>query len=96
MVEARRQRQDRTARSPREAEEQRPPRAEDIAAAAAEAPAFIPPQIAAAAAIIAPASAVALDVPIEVVLPTGYRLRLSAAVTPDLLQTVVTVLAAPR
>jgi hypothetical protein len=46
--------------------------------------------------VVAPASPIALDIPVEVVLPTGYRLRLSTSVTPDLLQTVLTVLAAPR
>lgn len=46
--------------------------------------------------VVAPASPSALDVPVEVVFPAGYRLRLSAAVTPDLLQTVLAALEAPR
>ena len=46
--------------------------------------------------VVAPASAVSSDVPVEVVLPTGYRLRLTADVTPDLLHTVLTALEARR
>jgi hypothetical protein len=38
----------------------------------------------------------AADVPVEVVLPAGYRLRVTAAVTPALLQTILTALEAPR
>jgi hypothetical protein len=45
--------------------------------------------------VVAP-SAVSADVPVEVVLPAGYRLRLAADVTPALLQMVLTVLEAPR
>ena len=55
-----------------------------------------PPRATSFVEVVAPASTSARDVPVEVVLPTGYRLRLSTSVTPDLLQTVLTVLAAPR
>lgn len=41
-------------------------------------------------------SAGPVDVPVEVVLPAGYRLRLAADAPPALLQTVLTVLEAPR
>lgn len=36
------------------------------------------------------------DAPVEVVLPAGYRLRLTAEVTSALLQTVLAVLETPR
>ena len=46
--------------------------------------------------VVAPPSSVSPDVPVEVVLPTGYRLRLASSVTTDLLQAVLTALEAPR
>jgi hypothetical protein len=46
--------------------------------------------------VVTAPSAGTVDAPVEVVLPAGYRLRLTAAVTPALLQTVLTVLEAPR
>jgi len=46
--------------------------------------------------VLAPETAPPPDVPVEVVLPAGYRLRLSPSVTTDLLHTVLTVLEAPR
>jgi hypothetical protein len=45
--------------------------------------------------VTAPAAGT-VDAPVEVVLPAGYRLRLTAEVTPALLETVLTVLEAPR
>jgi len=54
-----------------------------------------PPAMSFVEVVTAP-SAGAPDVPVEVVLPAGYRLRLTANVTPTLLQTVLTVLEAPR
>jgi hypothetical protein len=56
----------------------------------------IPPRAVSFVEVVAPASTSARDVPVEVVLPAGYRLRLSAAVTPDLLQTVLAALEASR
>jgi hypothetical protein len=46
--------------------------------------------------VIAPETSPPPDVPVEVVLPAGYRLRLSPSVTTDLLHAVLTVLEAPR
>jgi hypothetical protein len=46
--------------------------------------------------VVAAPSLGSLDVPVEVVLPAGYRLRLTAEVTPALLQTVLTALEAAR
>ena len=46
--------------------------------------------------VVAPPSSVSPDVPVEVVLPAGYRLRLASSVTTALLQTVLTALEAPR
>jgi hypothetical protein len=46
--------------------------------------------------VVTAPSAGPVDVPVEVVLPAGYRLRLTANVTPALLQAVLTALEAPR
>jgi hypothetical protein len=46
--------------------------------------------------VIAPEPSPPPDAPVEVVLPAGYRLRLSPSVTTDLLHAVLTVLEAPR
>lgn len=46
--------------------------------------------------VVAPPNAVAPAVPVEVVLPAGYRLRLTTSVTTALLQTVLAALEAPR
>jgi hypothetical protein len=46
--------------------------------------------------VVTAPSAGTLDALVEVVLPAGYRLRVTAEVTPALLQTVLTVLEAPR
>jgi hypothetical protein len=46
--------------------------------------------------VVAVPSTGAGEAPVEVVLPAGYRVRLTAEVTPTLLQTVLTVLEAPR
>jgi hypothetical protein len=46
--------------------------------------------------VVAAPSAGATAVPVEVVLPAGYRIRLAADATPALLQTVLAVLEAPR
>jgi hypothetical protein len=46
--------------------------------------------------VVTPPSTVSPEVPVEVVLPAGYRLRLAASVTTDLLQRVLTALEAPR
>jgi len=46
--------------------------------------------------VVAAANAGAAAVPVEIVLPAGYRLRLAADVPPALLQTVLTVLESSR
>jgi hypothetical protein len=46
--------------------------------------------------VVSPPSSVSSEVPVEVVLPAGYRLRLASSVTTDLLQMVLTALEAPR
>lgn len=46
--------------------------------------------------VVTPVTSPPPDVPVEVVLPAGYRLRLTPSVTTDLLQTVLAALEAPR
>jgi len=46
--------------------------------------------------VVAPVTSPQPDVPVEVVLPAGYRLRLAPSVTTDLLRTVLSALEAPR
>ena len=55
-----------------------------------------PPRAVAFVEVVTPVTSPAPDVPVEVVLPAGYRLRLSPSVTTGLLHTVLTVLEAPR
>ncbi len=55
-----------------------------------------PPRAVSFVEVVAPPSSVSSNVPVEVVLPAGYRLRLTSSVTTALLQTVLTALEAPR
>jgi hypothetical protein len=55
-----------------------------------------PPRAVSFVEVVAPPGSVSPDVPVEVVLPAGYRLRLASSVTTALLRTVLTALEAPR
>jgi len=55
-----------------------------------------PPRAVSFVEVVAPPSAVSPEVPVEVVLPAGYRLRLAASVTTELLRAVLTALEGSR
>lgn len=55
-----------------------------------------PPRAVSFVEVVPPVTSPPPDVPVEVVLPAGYRLRLTPSVTTDLLQTVLAALEAPR
>jgi hypothetical protein len=55
-----------------------------------------PPRAVSFVEVVAPPSSVSPEVPVEVVLPGGYRLRLASSVTTDLLRTVLAALEVPR